>query len=91
MNVTNPLFAPAGELLGLIYSVECLAFTLLLLPVYFMYLFSVNKDKFLDKAFEEREGIIYKDEVKTSNKFEVSYYIFYIARRMVYVSVPYWL
>ena len=91
LNVTHTLTAPTGELLGLIYSCECLFFALLLLPAYLIYLFFVPKDKFLDKAFSDREGAIYKDTVKTGKKLEMAYYVIYIIRRMIYVSLPYWL
>ena len=47
-----PLSAPAGELMGLIYSYECLVLAVLMLPVYLLYLFSVPMEKFDNEEFE---------------------------------------
>ena len=56
-----PLSAPAGELMGLIYSYECLVLAVLMLPIYLLYLFSVPMEKFDDEKFENGEGMIYRD------------------------------
>ena len=70
------LIAPAGELMGLIYSLECLIFAVLLLPVYLLYLFLVPNEKFDYEEFENGEGMIYRDEVKTDTKLEMVYFLF---------------
>ena len=85
------LTTPSGELLGLIYSGECLIFTLLLLPVYLAYIFYVPKEKFQEKEFSEREGIVYQGQVKTNTNWELAYFVLYLVRRMIYVSSAYWL
>ena len=70
LNIMFSLKSPAGELLGLIYSYQCLVFALLLLPVYLLYLFLVPKEKFDGEKFANEEGMIYRDEVKTDTKLE---------------------
>ena len=71
-----PLSAPAGELMGLIYSYECLVLAVLLFPVYLLYLYSVPLEKFDNEKFENGEGMIYRDEVKTDTKLEMAYFLF---------------
>jgi hypothetical protein len=61
LNIMYSLTAPSGELMGLVYSGECLVFTILLLPTYIAYLFYVPREKFQDPEFSEREGIVYQD------------------------------
>ena len=70
------LKSPAGELWGLIYSYQCLVYALLLLPVYLVYLFLVPKEKFDNAEFENGEGMIHRDEVKTDTKLEMAYFLF---------------
>jgi hypothetical protein len=91
LNMMYPLTAPSGELFGLIYASECLVFTLLLLPVYLLYIFNQSREKFLNEEFCKREGIVYQDQVKTDTNWEMAYFMIYLLRRMIYVSTAYWI
>ena len=91
LNVKYALATPTGELLGMIYSYQCLIFTLFLFPVYLTYLFSVPSKRFQNEEFAKEEGMIYHEKVKTSTNLEMAYYMLFIMRRMLYLSLPLWL
>ena len=87
VNLNNFSLEYPGDIFGLVMSCFCVFMDAIFLPVVLLWI-NLFKDKYdlKKKSFKERWGVIYEG-YKHNNKFVRLYILYFVARRMLFVTI----
>ena len=89
-NYKYPLYTDVGDILGVIFGFICAFVTMIFIPASFWYILVCKKrTKILTKPiFFQKWGALYEN-VSTKTKWHVCFYLLYIIRRLIYVTIAF--
>jgi len=83
------LFSQDGEEVANIVGYVSIAVTLVIIPALLVYVFTRELFEYQTEKFNKNWSYIFKD-IKTDSKFSSSYFVLYIARRIIFVLLVFY-
>ena len=75
-----------GDVISYRICILCLIFSIIILPLMILYVFSQSIEKMKSSDFEKRWGPFY-DEIRTDSKTQMLFFPVYCLRRLIFVVV----